>query len=103
MQPKRLLNFTLPSRGVDSPDRIAGIILKFRSWPAAKDKKSLIHEMNIQGLEKTEGLPLTKVWFFVWADRIFRDLIPTQMMCIRLAEKLDSLDYCRPLNMPILR
>ena len=81
----------------DSPDRIGGIALKFQSWPAAKDEMSLIQEMEEQGLVRTNELPYVKVWVFRWCDKRFRDFISTHMICKRLKENTDTLEYCDPL------
>ena len=96
---------------VDSFYETKGIVFKFRSWPAAKEEMSLVQEMKMQGLEKTEVLSFTKVWVFEWAEEKVRGIISTHMIsihmicriCKRLKKKTDSLEYCVSLVSPVHR
>ena len=76
-----------------------GIILAFNAWPDGEEGALISKELEALGLEKTEELPVTRVWFLKYTDNEPRNVIEAHSICRNLTEKF-SLKYCRPERMP---
>lgn len=76
-----------------------GIILRFNEWPDGQETVRILKELEALGMEKTEELPVTRVWFLKYIDNIPRNVIEAHSICKKLIEQF-SLKYCRPERMP---
>ena len=76
-----------------------GIILAFNAWPDGEEGVLISKELEALGLEKTEELPVTRVWFLKYTDNEPRNVIEAHSICRNLTEKY-SLKYCRPERIP---
>ena len=79
-----------------------GIILAFNAWPDGEEGVLISKELEALGLEKTEELPVTRVWFLKYTDNEPRNVIEAHSICRHLTEKF-SLKYCRPERIPRIR
>ena len=86
----------------DSEDHMwktQGIILAFNEWPDEQEMVLISEELKTLGLEKTEEIPITKVWFLKYTDNELKHTIEAYAICKKLTERF-SLKYCRPEHIP---
>ena len=77
-----------------------GIILAFHEWPDEREETLILQAMEKAGLRKTKTeLPISKVWFFRWADDGLQHIIKAHMICVEISTN-SSLIYCRPEYIP---